>query len=184
MKKIITLLIFIYINNCNAHFGIGGMVTHAGKVQTSLEGKRNTTDFTPYFHVSYPLPVLSNIYFIPEIGYLAPKKGQNDYKKYQYYILGNFGYTLGDKQVLKGGVGVFYTELKGEGGEVVLNNGSSTQTFYKPHGSSKSKNLSLNLGYEFFFQENTSLRADTFILGFASSKKRSFNYALSVDFYL
>jgi hypothetical protein len=184
MKRIFMLFLFFSLNS-HAHFGVGAMVNHFNKVQTKLNGTRNKTDFTPYFHLSYPLPFfVDSLFFIPEAGYLSPKKGENDYKKYQSYILANFGYALNDNHIIKAGVGIFYTKLKGEGGTVVLNNGSSTSVFYKPHGSSKSKNLSLNLGYEFFFQTNTSLRTDAFVLGFASSKKRSFNYALSIDFYL
>ncbi len=67
------------------------------------------------------------------------------------------------------------TKVIGEGGTLILNNGSSTSTFYSPGETITSNIFATELGINYFFKEKLSWQSSILIEAPLNSKKRNFS---------
>ena len=183
MKKGFLLLLF-YSQLSWSLVGAGGYVPFGFSTQTNKSGSRGVFDLQPMIFVNglFSVPYLR--FFLPEFGYIHYRDLKDDYSKKGYYLLADFGYPTSQQTLIRYGVGIFMTEISGEGKAVTLNNGSSTATFYTPSESSKSYNVTWNLGIEQAINQNFSGRFELYIYEILSSLKRDLSYSFSVIYYL
>ena len=163
----------------------GGYVPFGPSTQKDIDGSKNTFSFDPMLSVNTVIPL--SFYqqtFLPELGGVFHGSGADDYSKKTFFLLMDLGHRVNDKFMLRYGVGTFITTVSGSGGQTSLNNGSSTATFYLPSESSSSWNTTLNLGAEYAFDKNYSLRFQTYTFSALSSTSRKISYSLSLTYYL
>ena len=75
----------------------------------------------------------------------------------------------------KAGLLIRQTKIIGEGGTLILNNGSSTATFYSPGNTSTSNIFASEIGINYFFKENFSWQSSLLIEAPLNTKKRNFS---------
>ncbi len=82
----------------------------------------------------------------------------------------------------KAGLLIKETKIIGEGGTLILNNGSSTATFYSPGDTATSNIFAAELGFNYFFKKKFSWQSS--ILGEAplNTKKRNFSLLTGLVF--
>lgn len=182
---IIAALIVGLSSNSYALVGLGGYVPFGPSTQKDPDGGRNTFSFDPMvtFNTVQPIPGFNHV-FMPELGFVFHGSGSDDYKKTTTFLLLDVGYLIRPKLVLRYGIGTFITSVKGDGGAVELNNGTSTSTFYRPGESKKSWNTTLDLGAEMALAPNYALRFQTHLFSIFSSTSRKLSYSLSFNYYL
>ena len=82
----------------------------------------------------------------------------------------------------KAGLLLKQTKIIGEGGTVILNNGSGTATFYSPGDTVNSNVFATELGINYFFKENLSWQSSIFIEAPLNSKKRNISLLTGLVF--
>ncbi len=146
---------------------------------------------TKYFgEVTYPLnvkydyPITQSWLIAPQLSYVViPRKSAGDTAKvtntqFVLQVGQNWGATGFDWYF---GPGIFKQEIKGNGGTVVMNNGTGTATFAVPGRKSTAQKIIFNIGTSFTYG-SSRLGLDLFILNIASNSKRSQNFMVSYSY--
>lgn len=117
--------------------------------------------------------------FLPEFDFIPFFSRPNNYKKVitRLGLIG--GYFYRDNIELRGGVSFFRTTLSGDGGTAVMENGTSTATYYLPKDANESYNTTVDIGGEYSFKEHYSVRSDWNIYQIFSSDKRKISFTIS-----
>ncbi len=77
------------------------------------------------------------------------------------------------------GPGVMYYQVKGSGGTVTLNNGSSTSNFGIPSGTRTSTLLYMDFGAGYSFWGNYKVEASILMTGLTASNKRAMTHLIT-----
>jgi len=112
--------------------------------------------------------------FRPEVAYtILPRKGPDDtYKSRLMVIQIPYLFDMTDSIALKAGASLWMHKVSGDGGTVLLSNGTGTSTFYKPERSSSANTLAFTAGATFMIFDGLGLDFDLNLLS-PLSKRRS-----------
>lgn len=176
--KFLIFNIFLCLS-AHAYVGTGTYTEYAFSAQNDDQGGRNQFDFNPYISLNHKFDVWGKIKALPEVGYVFYFDETDDYSKKTIFLNYNLAYE-GNGELYIFGLGTVINMISGDGGEVVIDG----QTFYRPAEEAKSSYTpTANLGYEFFWKNNLSLRLLTHIMQPLDSSKRKVSYLLGVNFY-
>ncbi len=182
---IILMTAILFSHNSMALVSLGGYVPFGPSTQKDVTGSTNTFSFSPMVSVNtiIPTPFYQQL-FLPELAMVFHSEDQDGYSKRTTLFLLDFGHLLTSDLIFRYGVGTALTRISGEGGTVVLNNGSSTSTYYQPDESSTSWNTTINLGIEGQVIPNYSMRFQTYWFSVFNSEARKASYSLNLVYYL
>lgn len=179
------LVLFLFLSfSARATVGIGGLVTHAGQIQTDKDGGKNTFRFDPFISVDYRYNLSNTWSLRPEFGVAMPQSEEGDHTRTSLFLFYNVGYFIMPKTEMQMGLGVFYSKVSSESQTVTLNNGSGTQTFYRPEGSVTSYNSTLNIGLQQYIYDRFSTKMDFLVMDLFSSESRTLSYLLALRYDL
>ena len=183
MKGLILILSILFSLNAFSTVSVGGYVPFGLSTQDSEDGGANTFGFDPVVTINHVIPFIWGELFMPEFRLVLNGEGKDGYDKKTMFFLLDFGHRFAPGFVGRYGIGTFMTKISGDGGAVVLNNGTSTSTFYRPSKSVTSWNTTLNGGLEWAFDANYAMRFELFMFDFLAST-RKFSYILNLTYYL
>ena len=117
------------------------------------------------------------------IGYtLLPRETIDDATKISHLILStHYGIPLDADWMLRMGLGILRTESRGQGGAVVLNNGSGTSTFYRPSDSQTINQIMVEAGIAYDFNPEWTMSFD-FLVNSILNDKRTYNFFISLSY--
>ncbi len=169
----------------NTHIALGSFSEFMGKVQTSVEGEKNSYDFKPYLGLGADAVLYEDISFIPELILTLPEKGRDEnISRFTFITLFTFGYHFKDF-LFKFGSGFAFTRLSSNGGTETLNNGTNpSEDFFLPDGSSTSRNMLLTAGIQYFIHKNWSVQASGLLYNLTDSQSRAWSSLISINFHL
>lgn len=175
-------------------FGIGTQTQFVGQVEKDVDTEEfNRTSkvkesthkfqFNPYLTAAAKISLTDRFSFYPEFGVLIPDSTRDPLiSKMSYFFLGSLGFEIQD-WVLRAGLGLSMTRISGKGGTQVLDNGNGQTSFPMPEGSATSRNVTLNLGTEYFLHQNISARLETSVYNLINSRNRAFTYQLAFYYH-
>jgi len=163
--------------------GAGNLTQFVGRVQTDDSGSTNSFELNPYVSAGASFHVWNSFTFDPELSFDFPSSGDDGYiKTWTYWIQLPVAYRY-ENFKFKFGPGFLFNKISAEGGTVTLNNGNSTSDFPLPNGSSTSRNLTMNLGVDWEFIKDISIRTEGWIINLTDSESRSINYTISFYYH-
>lgn len=187
MKK--TLIYFLFFISFSAFsassFWVGvGTTTHNFKTaQTDEKGGSKTFEFAPTVIVGSTIPFMFSGFFLsPGIGY-AKFSTKDNTKKSEFILQYHVSQQLASLFLLQYGFSNYITKISGDGGSVVLNNGSGTATFYTPGTSQTTYTASVDIGGEFVFSSTISARLQFSIMRFLSSERRRVSHIITANYF-
>ena len=180
------LLAVFFAGKASASYRItlGGYVPFPSSIQESKDGSLNTFSFAPAVGTgtSIPLEEFANN-FSPELGIVFHKSGAgNDYEKSTFYLLGDMEVEWGSSWFVRYGLGLFATMLDGKGGTVLRENGDEFIEFQRPSKNVITYNISLNLGWDYYFFSRWFVRMEAFAFSVWDSRARDMGYMLVLGY--
>jgi len=186
-------LLFIIVNSNakelgeinNIHIGVGSFSEFMGKVQTTVQGEKNSYDFKPYLSIGADGVLYEDFSFIPELVLTFPEKGRDEnISRFTFLTLFTFGYHFHDF-LFKVGTGFAFTRLSSDGGTQTLANGNNpSEDFFLPDGGSTSRNMITTLGIQYFVHQNWSIQASGIYYNLTDSESSAWSSLLSVNFHI
>lgn len=181
-KHYLTLLIGLFfcteLMGSDLTLSVGNLCEYMGKIQTDASGGTNTCSFNPYMASSLDYPLTANFFLSPQLGLSLPKSGADKNMKSMHIVaLLNTKYRTGYVNLI-GGLGLFITRMWGPGGDAELNNGTGTDSFPMPKEAVYARNLILNLGADFDFNQNWSAEIRTYVFNLTTSEDRAFSLGI------
>lgn len=162
---------------------LGNLCEYIGKVQTDEKGSTNVCSFLPSLSSSLDYYMTPNWALSPQIGATLPKSGRDqNITRMTMIALMNLKYKT-DYAHLIFGTGFFFTRVSGNGGEEVLNNGNSTESFPLPRDAVWSRNFIVNLGASADFNQSWSSELYTYIFNIEDSKERAFSAGVNLTYH-
>jgi hypothetical protein len=139
-----------------------------------------------YFRLRGVLPVGKKWEWEPSLGTLIPWKSGVDgkEKKFTTHLDLTFSYPLTRWLRFRLGPGVQWLFSFSDGGEVVLNNGNSTSTFYTPAYASHSFTLTAQSGLSFILGSRVSLNLEMYGTGLLNRLRRNFDVVATLGWRL
>ena len=112
------------------------------------------------------------------------KKGADDGQSETHFILRiPYARVFGKSDwAWKAGLAVHQTRIKGEGGNVTLNNGNSFADFSAPGRTSTTTLFVTELGLNYYFQPVLSLQSSILIEAPLNSLKRNFSFLVGLNY--
>ncbi|MGE0631814.1 MAG: hypothetical protein AB7O96_05375 [Pseudobdellovibrionaceae bacterium] len=145
-------------------------------------GFMGTTNFL--FNVKYDIEITSDWFFSPELGHtLLPRDTSDKMAKVTItHLVFPFGQNISNSGSgtwdWYAGPGLIRYSIKGEGGTVRLNNGTSTSIFAKPGRNVTIQKVTTNIGSSYTY-ESSRFGLDLIIENLMSTAKRSQSFMLS-----
>lgn len=185
MKNLYFLILIFPSLSYAVTASVGSHVPYFNQAQVSETGATQKVDINPYFGIGTQIWLFDSHYFLPEFAYSYYLDNPSGSSREIFFLHYDFGYTLNDFFLLRYGLTTHYYRIKGEGGNTKLKNGNSSQSFPNPDETITTHFTTLDLGAETFFRQRTrSVRFDLNLMNFKDFDHTSFNYILTVNFYL
>ena len=185
MKKL-SLLFLVYSSSTWAYIAsVGSHVPYFNQAQVNESGSTQKIDINPYFGIGTNYHIYERHYFLPEFAYSYYLDNPSGSSREVYFLHYDFGYAFSENTLLRYGLTTHYYRIKGQGGNTKLKNGNSSQSFPNPDKTVTTHFTTADLGAEQFFSQKTkSVRFDLNLMSFRDIDRTSFNYLLTVNFYL
>lgn len=167
----------------HAQFGVGVFNNSPFSTIRNTKDSKDVVGVTPSFIINARF-FNENWAFLPEFNFIPYFKTANNYTKRVTRLALIGGHAFTDKYMLRSGLSFLRTTLSGDGGVVYLNNGTSTSPYYLPKDASESYDTTIDIGQEYSFTENFSVRNDWNIYQLFSSDKRTLGFTLSIHYHL
>lgn len=166
------------------NLSFGNLCEFVGEYQINESGNKNFCTFLPLFGVGYGIILNEDWTIRPELNASFPQKGRDpNIKRMALSTIINAEYKTSLIDFISG-VGIFFTRISGPGGEAILNNGNSQDSFPLPNNSVFSRNLILNIGAKYNFNQEWSSEAYTHIFNLSDSEDRAFSFGLKFTYHL
>lgn len=185
----LTLLVIILTSHniqaqfVDLHLGAGLMNETPGRYQTETGGDKSMFNNSLTLETGLVYALDEDWQISSDFGLLWPG-GEETYITRQVFFLNAY---LGRKIVkdfyLKLGAGLYHTSLTGEGGTVLLRNGTGSTSFYIPEERSTARNVTFNTSGEYFFTKDISSRVELFLFNPLNSRNRTYNLALTLHYH-
>lgn len=174
-------------SSSSSYFWSGfGTVTHNfKKAQTDAAGNSTVTfKFAPTVLVggSFPFPLIDATNFSFGVGYAYYSKGDDNSTKNEIILQYHLNYNINSIFNLEYGFSNYITRIGGPGGTKVLNNGTSTATFYIPSETHSSYTAAIDIAAEFALPSNYTLRTQLSLERFLSSDRRTFSHLITLNY--
>jgi hypothetical protein len=169
------------------HIDVGAIQTHLKQRLDSPAGYENfVSSLSGYVRFRGSLPIGSRWVWEPSLGTLIPWKSGPDgqTKKFTTHLDLTLSYPLTQWLRVRLGPGLKWLFSFSDGGEVVLNNGTSTSTFYTPGYASHSFTMTLQSGLGVLISSKLSLNLEVYGSGLAGSLRRNFDVAVTAGWRL
>jgi hypothetical protein len=164
-------------------FSLGNLCEYIGKIQTDDKGSTNACSFLPTFATALDMKMTNDWILSPQIGATLPKSGRDEnINRMTLFTLINLKYRTSYINLIAG-TGLYFTRISGNGGEEVLNNGNSTESFPLPKEAIWSRNLIVNLGAGLEFNRMWSGEVYTYIFNIEDSKERAISLGLTLSYH-
>jgi hypothetical protein len=164
-------------------YSAGTYVPFFNKAQVSNSGKTQTFDLTPYAGIGKQFHLAGPQYFMPELGFAYWLENPKKTQKSMIFIHYNFSYVVSQSLIWRYGLSTHWYRIKGKGGTVTLQNGNGTSNFDAPSKTVTSYFTTLNMGTEYFFNRELSLRFDLQLMNVNKFEDKAYNYLLTLNFY-
>ena len=201
MLKTITLICLTFSINClakgyarnhkylfkHAIFTVGNWHEFVGDVQVNDDGDERSLldfEFNPYFAASMDYFLTPELTIIPEIGYVYRRDaGDSHIDKDLFFLRTDLAYEVYDNLRLRAGSSLMIQTMASDGESVTVNNGTSTEEYYRPQQRSTSINLTLDLGIEYIYKKYSG-RFQTYVYDFADDLERKYTYSFSFNYMI
>ena len=94
-------------------------------------------------------------------------------------LSGQYGHRFYNDWMFRIGLGILQTTSRGNGGAIILNNGTGTSTFYRPSNTQTVNQLNIETGISYDFTRNFAMNVDFLINGIMREKR---NFSLYINF--
>ena len=187
MKKILFILLTLATSNTYAlsPYWIGaGTVTHNFlSAQSSTTGSTKVVEIAPTIFAGVTIPFFSSgLYFAPGLGY-AKFSTKDNTSKNEYIIQYHFTHAPSSFFQFRYGFSNYITKLSGDGGTIVLSNGTSTSTFYTPAETETSYTASMDVAGDFIFSSQWTARIQFSLMRFLSNTSRRVSNIITLNYY-
>lgn len=163
--------------------GLGNFCELIGRVQVDEKGNKNLCTYRPFVSSDFFLRTKHGVHYGLLLGSSFPQSPKDDYTHRMvmhfvptarmYYEHFHFQLSLG----------LQFTRIWGDGGEVVLNNGSSTQTFNVPNESRFARNTVVGFGIGYSLFDQLTLNSDLYALDLLDTDKRAYSLLLQLKYH-
>lgn len=169
--------------NNDLTFSLGNLCEYIGQIQTDENGSTNKCSFNPYLASSLDFPISTSFVLSPRIALTLPKSGRDEnVKRMSIHLLANTKYKTTYLDFI-GGLGLFITRIWGPGGEAVLNNGNGSDSFPLPSEAVYARNIILNLGASYNFDQEWSAELHSYIFNALTSEERAFSIGINGTYH-
>ena len=186
MKKLFCLLLFFISFNafCASPLwlGFGSTTRNYSTAQNDTSGGTKTFEFNPTLIVGTTVPLVSDFFFSPGIGY-SKYSAQDNTTRNEIILQYHISQQIAPFFLLQYGLSNTMTKIGGKGGTVQLNNGNGTATFYVPSETKTSYMASLDFGGEFIFTNFLGARVQLSVDRFLSSDRRRVSHIMTINYY-
>lgn len=169
------------------HVDMGGYLTHLTQRLEAPAGFENkVSSISGYLRLRGVLPIGKKWEWEPAVGTLLPWTSGVDgnEKKFSTHFDLTFSYPLTRWLRFRLGPGVQWLFSFSDGGSVVLNNGTSTSTFYTPAYPSHSFVLTAQSGLSLLLGSRVSLTIEMYGSGLLDRLRRNFDVAATLGWRL
>jgi len=163
---------------------VGTFVHYFNQEQVSESGETKKFELNPYFGYGHNFALTQSHYFVPEIAYCYIMSSEEDVREDIIFLNYHFSYYISPRLLIKYGLTTYWWRITGTGGRKRLNNGNGTTNFKLPNKTVTSYVSALTGGLESFIDNQKSLRFDLQMMDSINDENMSFNYLLTVNFYL
>lgn len=166
------------------YVSLGNLCEYIGDIQIDDNGKKNFCSFMPVLSFSYDSFFENSPFAIsPQLGASLPQSGRDEnIKRMVIYTLLNAKYKTYYVNII-GGVGFYFTRIWGPGGEEILNNGNSSDSFPLPQDPVYSRNVIVNLGLSAELSKDVSAEIYTYVFNALKKEDRSFSAGLALSYH-
>ncbi|MCR9205012.1 MAG: transporter [Halobacteriovoraceae bacterium] len=165
------------------NIGAGIMNETPGRYQTEVGGDKSKFNNTITLETELIYELDESWQILADFGLLLPGGEEEYISKQVFWLNGQVGWKFAEDWLLRAGGGVFMTSITGDGGTVAIRNGTGTTDFFIPEQRSTSRNVTLNLGTEYFFIPEVSGKFEAFIFNPLNSRNRTYNLALTARYH-
>jgi hypothetical protein len=167
---------------------IGSYTHFVDSIQTNDSGGSSYFEFNPTIGFGLDIYAMKGFRLEPEFKWVLPREAQSSAITVNHFLVR----ADISKRLLKSnrrwkfrvGTSLFITYIKGEGGIQFLDNGdNSNAPFFLPDQSRSSINNTFDLGIEYNFKKNQSIRLQTYTFALLDSDARQFSYTLMYTYY-
>lgn len=183
MRYLLLLCLLVPNSYAKMLYSVGTFVPYFQKAQVSDSGSRQFFDLNPYASVGTLFPLVDAHFFVPEIGLTYYLENAKKTSKRIIFLHYDFAYVINDFSIFRYGLTNYWYTISGDGGEVRMRNGSGYANFDAPSKSVTTYFTTLDLGYEFFFNQDLSLRFDLNMMSMTDQENSAYNYLLTINFY-
>lgn len=187
MKKII--IVFSLLITCQSFaasmvwMGIGTTTQNFLTAQDDTKGGTVYLDVAPTLFAGLNLPfVFAGSNLIPAIGYAHFFTDDNTTKSDLILQL-HANQELLTSFYFHYGFSTYMEKIGGDGSNVQLNNGNGTSTFYAPNESITTYTSSLDVGGEYIYDANYTVKMNFSIMRFLSSERRRVGHTLTLNYF-
>ncbi len=163
--------------------GIGNYCEQIQRVQSDDKGSKNICTYRPFLSTEFFYKVGDTFHYGILLGSSFPQSPKDD-TTHRMVVLAapgmRFYYDFFHFQSL---LGLQFTRIWGDGGEVTLNNGNSTQTFNVPNESRIARNMVWSIGAGYSLFDNVTLNSDLFVITALDKDKRAFSLLLQMKYH-
>lgn len=165
------------------HLDFGAIQTHVqDRLESSSEYEKLVGTLSGYLRIRGSLPVGKKWVWEPSFGMLVPWKSGPDgsTKKFNNQVDFTFSYPFYQWLRIRLGPGIHWGLSFSDGGAVVLNNGTSTSTFYTPGYLSQNFTVTAQTGLSFILSSKLSLNLEVYGSGLLDQLRRNFDLAATL----
>lgn len=168
------------------HFDLGAIETRLQERDVPTEYRRLVGSISGLLRLRGSLPLGKNWVWEPSLGVALPWKSGPDgaTRKFTNHIDLTFSYPVFPWLRARIGPGVQWLLSFSDGGEVILNNGTSTSSFYTPGYLSQSFTLTVQAGVGIIMSSKLSLNLELYSSGILDRLRRNFDLALTLGWRL
>lgn len=163
--------------------GIGNFCELIGRVQVDEKGNHNLCTYRPFISSDFFLRTNHGLHYGLLLGSSFPQSPKDDYTHRMVMHLAPSARVFYEHFHFQLSLGLQFTRIWGDGGEVVLNNGSSTQTFNVPNESRFARNTIVGIGVGYSLFDQFTLNSDLYALDLLDTDKRAYSLLLQMKYH-
>lgn len=164
----------------NLKLHMGNWFEYPGQMRASKTGETNGLAFSPFFATSLDYQLHEKFLLTPEVGYILQRSSEN-IDKNQFFIRVEGSYLVTENFKLSMGSSFMMLNISSDGGEEVLPNGTSEDTFFRPAESSTVFNQTLDFAVE-YMQDNKSIKLQSYTYAWNIDEERLTSFSLAFTY--
>lgn len=164
-------------------FGAGVFTPYPNQVQIDENANKALFNIHPLVSIAGDKRISDSWIFTPQLGITVPKSARDGDNITVWTFYTNFllRYTKIKRLNLHYGLGWLNTRISGSGGTQSLSNGTATDAFPLPNGSSMAYNLINIFGASYEIRKNWYLTLETFLYNLTDDQSRTTAFTLQIQ---